>query len=72
MYPRKRSVERKYALSQCMKFFRDELYFGAHTERLDARYRELRELCAKALGDPSVRDVDEIDRQFREMQACHG
>jgi hypothetical protein len=68
---KRQNIKRKYALTLCMEFFRDELFFGAHTERLEKKYTELRELCWQALGsDQSVADANEIKKTYNKV--IHG
>lgn len=50
----------RLVLLDCMEWFRDELYFGTPTARQEARMTQLRDACARVLGDPSVADAARI------------
>ena len=66
------SAAQKYALLKCMEFFRDELYYGDQTPRIEKRYRELRSMCAEALGNPSMTDAKRIEDSWKSTQVVEG
>lgn len=67
---RERRTKQEHALLQCGEFFRDEtLIFGDEhlPPRLAGKFAELRKLCFNALGNPSLKDADEIRAHYAKL-----
>lgn len=65
---RERRTRQEYALLTIAEWLRDEVRFGpVASARYQGKFEELRDLAFDALGDPSLKDADDIKRRYREL-----